>query len=128
MSSKTRHSIIFLFLTMSFIPFMLLTDLFPFMRFGMFSETVKQNPQKEFFSVTVQKKDGTMERLSVRQTAIDDVQLNYITRKYFYQNKIDLLVSILLNSGLLQKDEHLIITQKILSNRTWINKTIIDKK
>ncbi len=107
---------------------MLLTDLFPFMRFGMFSETVKQNPQKEFFSVTVQKKDGTMERLSVRQTAIDDVQLNYITRKYFYQNKIDLLVSILLNSGLLQKDEHLIITQKILSNRTWINKTIIDKK
>jgi len=128
MSTPKRNIIILFFLVMSIIPFMLMNDLFPFMRFGMFAETIKQSPQKEFFMVSVIKKDGSIESLSKRQSAMDDSHLNYMTRTYFYQHKLDYFVEQLLVSGLVHKDEYLRITQHSLINKTWTTNIIVNQK
>ncbi len=124
MSTQNRNIIIFCFLTLSFIPFLLLTDIFPFMRLGMFAEPVKENPQKELFSVEIEKADGTIESLSKRQETMDDSHLNYLTRKYYYQNNMSFLIDKLMKSDFIKPDEHLIITQKCLEKNTWISKII----
>lgn len=128
MSTQKRNIIIFCFLTLSFIPFLLLTDLFPFMRFGMFAETLKENPQKELFCIEIEKADGTLEKLSQRQNAMDDGHLNYLTRTYYYQNKMTFLIDELLKSGFIKDKEHLVITQKRLTNNTWTTKIIARSK
>ena len=107
---------------------MLLTDLFPFMRFGMFSETVKETPQKEFFSIEVYKPDGTHESLSKRQRAMDDSHLNYLTRKYYYQNNIKTLTNGLIQSGLIKPNEYIVITKNTLNHLRWEKIIIADSK
>jgi hypothetical protein len=124
MSIQSRNIIIIFFLAMSFIPFMLITDLFPFMRFGMFAETIQDAAQKEIFQISVVKADGSVEPLSKRQIAMDNSHLNYLARTYFYNNRIEVLSEALTQSGLLLPNEKLLITQQTLNNKTWTSKTI----
>jgi hypothetical protein len=127
MPKRTRNIIIISFLCMSIIPFMLLTDFFPFMRFGMFAETIQQTAQKEVFRIDIKKTDGTIESLSKRQQAMNDSRLNYLARKYYYQNKIPFLKDHLIHSGLIRENEYLIITQCILKDGKWQERTITDQ-
>ena len=124
MSIQTRNIIIVLFLGMSFVPFVLLTDLFPFMRFGMFAETITNNSQQELFEILIQKKDGSTELLSQRQQGMDDSHLNYLTRTYFYANKISFLTEEISKSELILPQEKIIIRQKILVNGALTSKII----
>jgi hypothetical protein len=124
MSIQTRNIIIIFFLSMSFIPFMLISDLFPFMRFGMFAETIHTNAQTEIFQISVQKENGNVEPLSKRQRAMDESHLNYLVRKYYYDSNITFLTNQLKKSGLVQPNEQLVITQKTLNKKIWTSKTI----
>lgn len=81
-----------LFLLLLWLPFVLMTDLFPFMRFGMFAEPVKTTRQTEFFIITL--KRGNNEKVIDPITSGIPVQtLNYLARNSYYQQRADELLS-----------------------------------
>ncbi|MEY3451809.1 MAG: hypothetical protein RL711_1635 [Bacteroidota bacterium] len=80
-----------LFLLLLWLPFVLMTDLFPFMRFGMFAEPVKTTRQTEFFIITL--KRGNNEKVIDPITSGIPVQtLNYLARNSYYQQRADELL------------------------------------
>ena len=81
----------YLFIGLLWIPFVLLTDLFPFMRFGMFAEPIKTDKQTEVFIVTSQ--IGNFEReITEQELGIKASNFNYLARNYHYKNKDSLLL------------------------------------
>jgi hypothetical protein len=112
---------------MSFIPFLLMTDLFPFMRFGMFAETIQSTPQKEKFSLEIRLPDGHHELLSDRQIGLDESHLNYLARTYFYHQQLDFFAVHLKSSGLLKENERLIIIHKTLEGNHWKQDILFDQ-
>ena len=127
MSINIRNIVIFFFLFMSFIPFLLMTDLFPFMRFGMFAETIKNIPPQELFSVNVRQADGSIQALSERQIGLDDSHLNYLARTYFYNHQFVFFKNHLKKSGLLTEKENLMIIHQIRQGNNWKQDTLLVK-
>jgi hypothetical protein len=127
MTANIRHIVIFFFLMMSFIPFLLMSDLFPFMRFGMFAETVQSIPQQEKFTVVISSRDGIIQSLADRQIGLDDSHLNYLCRIYYYNHQLDFFASHLQKSGLLQKNEKLLILHKTMEDHEWKHDTLLTK-
>lgn len=127
MTANIRHIVIFFFLLMSFIPFLLMTDLFPFMRFGMFAETVQSIPQQEKFTVSILLADGSSQSLGERQIGLDDSHLNYLARIYYYSDQLDFFASHLKKSGFLQEKEKLIILHKRMEDQRWKQDTLLTK-
>ncbi|MDB5258388.1 MAG: hypothetical protein JWM14_3083 [Chitinophagaceae bacterium] len=127
MTTNIRYIVPFFFLIMSFIPFILMTDLFPFMRFGMFAETVQSTPQKEKFSLQIHLPNGRNESLSERQIGLDESHLNYLARTYFYNHELDFFAVHLKKSGLLKKKERLIIIHKTLEGNQWKQDILFDQ-
>jgi hypothetical protein len=127
MSANIRQYITLFFLLMSFLPFLLMTDLFPFMRFAMFAETIKNTPQRETFAVQIVLPNGTSESLSTRQIGLDDSHLNYLARTYFYNQQLDFFTTHLKQSGLVKPKEQLMIVHKTLTGRLWKQDTLLIK-
>jgi hypothetical protein len=67
------------------VPFVLLTDLYPFFRFGMFAEPVKQSIQMEQFAVGYVSLDESRQVLSPGELGISS--LAYLMRNYYYRNQ-----------------------------------------
>lgn len=112
---------------MSFIPFLLMTDLFPFMRFAMFAETVQNIPQQELFSIHIQTAENPSQSLAERQIGLDDSHLNYLARTYFYNHQVSFFLNHLKNSGLLKENEQLIMIHKTLQDNHWKQDTLLAK-
>jgi len=127
MTTNIRYIVPFFFLVMSFLPFILMTDLFPFMRFGMFAETVQSTPQKEIFSLQILLPDGRRQLLSERQIGLDESHLNYLARTYFYQQQLDFFALHLKKSGLLKEKERLVIIHKTLEENHWKQDVLFDQ-
>ena len=104
-----------------------MTDIFPFMRFGMFAETIKNIPQQEFFSVNIVLPDGSSQPLSERQIGLDDSHLNYLARTYFYNDKFDFFTTHLKKSGLITSKEKLLIIHKTQEGNHWKQDTLLVK-
>jgi len=104
-----------------------MTDLFPFMRFGMFAETVQSTPQKEIFSLQILLPDGRRQLLSERQIGLDESHLNYLARTYFYQQQLDFFALHLKKSGLLKEKERLVIIHKTLEENHWKQDVLFDQ-
>ncbi len=127
MTTNIRYIVPFFFLIMSCVPFVLMTDLFPFMRFAMFAETIKNTPQKEKFSLLIVLPDGHNELLSDRQIGLDESHLNYLVRTYFYHQQLAFFALHLKKSGLLKKNERLIILRKTLEGNQWKQDILFDQ-
>lgn len=127
MTTNIRYIVPFFFLVMSFVPFILMTDLFPFMRFGMFAETVQSTPQKEKFSIHIILPDGRTQLLTERQIGLDESHLNYLVRTYFYNEQIIFFAVHLKKSGLLKEKERLIIIHKTLEGNHWKQDVLFDQ-
>ena len=104
-----------------------MTDLFPFMRFAMFAETVSAIPQKEFFTVEAIDANGTSHSLSERQIGLDNSHLNYLARRYYYNGQLDYFSHQLKKSGLIKDKESIIIIQKTLKNGQWQKNILLTK-
>ncbi len=70
---------------------MLLTDLFPFMRFGMFAEPVHNNVQTEYFYV-VAVSHGKENLLDTESIGLSPSSFNYLARDNFYQKRSRVLL------------------------------------
>jgi hypothetical protein len=104
-----------------------MTDLFPFMRFGMFAETIRNTPQRETFSIHVILPNGSNHSLSERQIGLDDSHLNYLARTYFYANDLDYFTTHLKKSGLIKENEQLVIIHKTLEGSQWKEDILLAK-
>ncbi|TAD98947.1 MAG: hypothetical protein EAZ97_10030 [Bacteroidetes bacterium] len=72
-----------------FTPFMLIRDVFPFFRFGMFAEAIKRNSQKEVFRISFF--DGTnFENFEPNKIEMTNSVFQGICKNYHYrgQNKV----------------------------------------
>jgi hypothetical protein len=72
-------------LTAIWIPFILLTDLYPFFRFGMFAEPVREAIQMEQFAVGYISFRQSRQVLGAEQLGISS--LAYLMRNYYYRNQ-----------------------------------------
>lgn len=95
-----------LFLLLLWLPFVLMTDLFPFMRFGMFAEPVKTVQQTEYFIIT-QKRGKTEKVIDPNTSGVPVQTLNYLVRNSYYQKRADLLLSTVAKSVKIQANDTL---------------------
>jgi hypothetical protein len=72
---------------LALIPFVLLTDLFPFFRFGMFAEPLKSSIQTESFQVTIIHNNGKEEIFNPQEISVNSADFNYLCRNYFYRKE-----------------------------------------
>jgi hypothetical protein len=91
MSKSLRNYIIVIFLLCCWIPFVLITDLFPFMRLGMFAEPIKEDFQTERFQVRVYE-GGQMHVYDPSFDGTDASVLHYLARNHYYRNQTDLFL------------------------------------
>ncbi|HSZ26503.1 MAG TPA: hypothetical protein VK766_12315 [Cytophagaceae bacterium] len=73
------------------IPFILITDIFPFLRFGMFAEPVKKAIQTERFVVLQTDLLGRQTIFNPENIGINPNTFHYLCRNYYYRNETSLL-------------------------------------
>ena len=95
-----------LFLLLLWLPFVLMTDLFPFMRFGMFAEPVKTVQQTEYFIITLER-DNIEKVINPNTSGIPVQTLNYLARNSYYQKRANLLLSTVAKSANIQANDTL---------------------
>ncbi|PKQ68917.1 hypothetical protein [Raineya orbicola] len=79
--------VIFITLLLVWLPFLLLTDIFPFLRFGMFAEPV-HSVRQEFFEIYTLE-NGKLRKFNTYLWGIDEGVFHYLVRKYYYQNRMN---------------------------------------
>jgi hypothetical protein len=85
-----KNTIITLFILLLCLPFVLLNDIFPFSRFGMFAEPVRIVP-KENFIVYATDKNLKRKVWNYKEAAFAN-DPTYLFRNYFYRNQSRLLL------------------------------------
>lgn len=98
----------YIFILLLWVPFILLTDLFPFMRFGMFAEPVKTIQQTEFFILTITHQNKESE-FDPKLSGIPTQTFNYLTRNYYYKNQISTLLKSIVKSNNISKNDKISI-------------------
>jgi len=97
MKVSQKKWLVGIFLSLIWLPFIFLTDLYPFLRFGMFAEPVSQQATKEIFVLYVEK-GSRLEKYDTYFWGIDESVFNYLARKYYYQKRLDFLGENLCNA------------------------------
>ncbi|HVD98127.1 MAG TPA: hypothetical protein VNB90_07965 [Cytophagaceae bacterium] len=72
------------------VPFVLITDIFPFMRFGMFAEPITRSVQTEKFVIYQLDATGNKNLLHPERIGINPNTFYYLCRNYFYRNEAEL--------------------------------------
>jgi hypothetical protein len=88
---KHKKYVIFLSILWLLIPFVLLTDLFPLFRFGMFAEPVRNITSIERLAVYYQNITLNYELFQSEQVGISEGHFAYLLRYYVYQRKLQQL-------------------------------------
>lgn len=89
MSSKIKNIIIAGMLFLVTLPFLLITDIFPFLRFGMFAEPVRTEKQMELFEVSYLDSSMNERTLNPEMVGIEPHFFLYIARNYYYRKETD---------------------------------------
>lgn len=87
MSAKIKNWVICGMLILVTIPFILLTDLFPFMRFGMFAEPVKTQIQLEIFEVSFINELNEEATLDPKSIGLEPHFFSSLARNYYYRKE-----------------------------------------
>jgi hypothetical protein len=82
---RVKNTVITLMLAGMSIPFVLVTDVYPFYRFGMFAEPVKRSVQLEQFAI--QYRDQHQRLLSLDPASVGLSSLAYLMRNYYYRGE-----------------------------------------
>ncbi|HEY8401798.1 MAG TPA: hypothetical protein VIK89_11070 [Cytophagaceae bacterium] len=93
-----KYTVILSFITLVILPFIFLTDFFPFFRFGMFAEPVKQETQTEKFFVTFSESANTTSLFNPETVGISESSFQYMLRNYYYRGESKKLLSNLKSS------------------------------
>lgn len=97
MNASLKNKVIVVSFIFLWLPFLLLTDLFPFLRFGMFAEPLQQNTSQEFFVLYTQQ-NGRLQKYDTNLWGLDETVFNYLTRQYHYQGRLKELGEVLVKA------------------------------
>lgn len=92
MSVKIKNIIIPTLLIAITIPFVLQTDLFPFLRFGMFAEPIKPQTELEAFEISYLDKTNKETIVSPESLGIEKHFFPYLARNHYYRNESDVFL------------------------------------
>lgn len=84
--ARFRNTFIFVSVLVLLTPFIFISNLYPFMRFGMFAEKVNLGKGVEIFEVRLAATDIGVTKKDI---AISDFMLNYLVRNYYYKGEIN---------------------------------------
>ncbi len=90
MKKTPRNWVIGISLTLLWLPFLFVTDFYPFLRFGMFAEPIYPSTPQEIFVLYIQQND-TLKKYDTNLWGLDEGVFNYLARKYYYQKRLDIL-------------------------------------
>jgi hypothetical protein len=85
-----QKTVIIGMLTAICVPFILLTDVYPFFRFGMFAEPVTQEIQMEQFAVRYIDQNKTVHLLDPAKVGLGS--LAYLMRNYYYRQQSEIFL------------------------------------
>ncbi len=85
------------------LPFVLITDIFPFLRFGMFAEPVKKDRPAELFFVMYYK-DYQWKKFDPEEYELQDEAFQYLARNYYYRREGQSLLAKLHRSDIIRGD------------------------
>jgi hypothetical protein len=91
---KLRRYFFVSFWLLACVPFIFMTDIFPFFRFGMFAEPVKYNSNTEKFELLEQNEKNKKWQMveSMKHTGVAETQLAYLLRNYYYKKELPILI------------------------------------
>jgi hypothetical protein len=69
------------------VPFVLMTDVYPFFRFGMFAEPLKPQQKTEMLQLWWKNAEGTPFLFQPAVIGLSENHWGYVLRHYFYTNK-----------------------------------------
>jgi hypothetical protein len=72
------------------VPFVLFTDIFPFLRFGMFAEPIRNDIQTEKFILYEINLTGKRKLFNQEKIGINPNTFYYLCRNYYYRNQMEL--------------------------------------
>lgn len=75
------------------VPFVLMTDLYPLFRYGMFAEPVKPQQTTEMLQLWWRNADNTWKKFDSEQMGLSENHFGYVLRHYFYTHKTKQLFS-----------------------------------
>jgi hypothetical protein len=84
--ARFRNTFVFVSVLVLLTPFIFISNLYPFMRFGMFAEKVDLGKGVEVFEVRLAATDIGVTKKDI---AISDFMLNYLVRNYYYKGEIN---------------------------------------
>ena len=83
---RFKNAVLVIFTTLFLLPFIFLTDFYPFLRFGMFAEPVKPMAQSEKFRVVYLLKNGRLKVWDFKNSGIQTAS-GYLMRNYYYRKE-----------------------------------------
>ena len=89
---KIKRLVYVCMLFLVILPFVLITDMFPFLRFGMFAEPVKKDQPAEIFYVLYYA-DKQWKKFDPEQYELQDETFQYLARNYYYRQEGQVLLS-----------------------------------
>jgi len=100
---KYRQIGIKVFIFLLILPFLTITDFYPFMRFGMFAEPIKTGNQLELYRLAA-KREQNIQFLDTDGLGLSEGQFNYISRTYVHTHRSQELLRIFWGEIKLPKD------------------------
>ena len=89
-----KKKVILIFLLVWFlVPFVFMTDLYPFFRFGMFAEPIKPTQTTEMLQFWWKNAEGKSQLFQPQMIGLTENNFGYILRHYFYTDRIEQLFS-----------------------------------
>jgi hypothetical protein len=101
---KLKPLIYFLTLLGILVPFILITDIFPFLRFGMFAEPLDKSKQVEIFYIEYKDYQANWQRFNPEEYQMQDETFQYLARNYYYRKESNLLLQKLKKSNAVEGD------------------------
>lgn len=90
--NKIRRTVTALIAALFLVPFVLITDLYPAVRFGMFAEPVRNPNQTEQFVLISQNQKGDKKQVKAKDLSLRGDNLSYLLRSYYYQDNMPILL------------------------------------
>lgn len=103
---KVKKTVYILTLFFLLVPFVLITDIFPFLRFGMFAEPVDADRPMEIFYVMYKDINDGWTRFDPEQYQMQDETFQYLARNHYYRKEGKLLLEKLGESSDVIRGEH----------------------
>ena len=123
---KKEPILVCLFLVLFILPTVLMTDLFPFFRFSMFSEPIQRTVQTEEFVIYCHTGQDSV-LLEDQLTELDATKLNALKRNYYYRNEWSAFIHKLGTLPSLSSVEYFRSYRQVYSiDHTLLNQYVID--